>query len=351
MLLIRASITDKIPSPNYACYFFTGPKEEPAVTLAPVNPKTKLSPKCRYRRMRFPTNSRPYARLILTLSLLLSIGGCDELQHAPADPRQAIAEGWLDISTSQFDAAEALFIHAAETARPKSAEYLQARYGLANACQHRKPTSKTDEARAIYKTLVELDNAGEIGAWSSLALARIEHLNLYAAGHAKLPEPAEIEAVRRMYQVTIDSFPQTQAAEESAVYSGAALIEQMSAECATEGIAYLTAWIATHKESVYAPAAFGRLAAAYEILNRRTEQLDALIQSLGTDDDPLDDRSAIFYRIAMIADRFAAKPEIAKQYYRKLLENYPTDPRVYACKRNLHRLEGQLAGADEGGRR
>jgi tetratricopeptide (TPR) repeat protein len=118
---------------------------------------------------------------VLTLLAALSaiLPGCGEVTEFPKETKAAIEAGWTFYAVSEFDRAEAAFTHAATNAAPGSHEYFMAKFGLANAYQHRKPTAKTDEAKAAYEDIATQDKGGEIGGWSALALARIEHMKLY----------------------------------------------------------------------------------------------------------------------------------------------------------------------------
>lgn len=115
--------------------------------------------------------------LLVALSVLLP--GCGEVTEFPKETKAAIEAGWTFYAVSEFDRSEAAFTHAASSAAPNSHDYFMARFGLANAYQHRKPTPKTPEAKATFEEIASQDKGGEIGGWSALALARIDHMKLY----------------------------------------------------------------------------------------------------------------------------------------------------------------------------
>jgi len=345
------------------------------------------------------------------LALCLVMPGCVEEEEIPRETQAAITAGWTFFAVAEFDRAEAAFTQAAASAAPGSREYLLAKFGLGNACQHRKPTAKTEEAKKLYAELTRQDKGGDIGAWSALALVRIDHLKLYdverpggatetttgeylfvaiiilavaigmaiafwlkknyrvaglvvliavlvggirladwakakvtasggpAKAVANLPQEEELVPIREKYQRVMDAFPKTQAAEEAAVFYGETMIELLTEERVRQGIEYLKKWVTEHPGSLCLSAAYGQMANAYEMLDQRKEQLEALIKSDDNNKSEFSDRTGTYFRIATVAERYAEQPDIAKKYYQLFLKKYPTDQRVFWCKRGLKRLE------------
>jgi len=349
---------------------------------------------------------------VLLPALCLFAPGCGENADIPRGVKPAIEAGWTFFAVAEFERSEAAFNYAASAAAPGSPEYLMAKFGLANAYQHRKPTAKLTEAKAVYGKLATEDKGGEIGGWSALALARIDHMKLYdvdrpggvaetttaeylfvaiilvaamlgvvgafllkdrnrvaglvvvcaavvggieLAGWAKekatktgeaakvvanLPKAQELAELRKSYQRVMDEFPKTPAADEAAVFYGETMIELLAVDSIRQGIAYLKDWVDKHSDSMYVGAACSQMANGYEMLNMPKEQLQAMVKADDSNKDPLADHSWWYYRIAAVADRDAQEPEIAKKYYRLMLDRYPTDFRVFFCKQALKRLEG-----------
>jgi tetratricopeptide (TPR) repeat protein len=121
-------------------------------------------------------------KLVLPLLALSFAPGCEEPDHAPDDPRQAVVYGWDAMSSADYERAEAAFRKAQKRAAADSEEQKQAIFGLANSFQHRKPVSDYAEAEKYYSQLLEKDAGHELGGWSALAIARMHHLKLYEPG-------------------------------------------------------------------------------------------------------------------------------------------------------------------------
>jgi tetratricopeptide (TPR) repeat protein len=285
--------------------------------------------------------------LCLLAALLLS--GCNQEETVHKNPQDAIRDGWALITISDFDRAEAAFAHAEAASAPNSRELLLARYGLANAYQHRRPTPRYPEALKLYAEIAQQDKGGEIGAWSALAAARINHVSLYAVGReipagaqtgtGALPSAQELETLRAQYQNVISSFPGTLAAEESAVCIGSLLIEQIDEQHVKAGVAFLREWIALNPRSSYLYNAWRALAAGCDLLKDYKAQLAALLKAADARIDKDAERSAEFYRIAKVADTLANDPDVARRFYQRLIDEFPTNHRVFLCKRALERLK------------
>lgn len=300
-------------------------------------------------------------RNLLAAALCLGLASCQQQDALPQNSATAVAEGWNSLSTAEYDRAEELFVHAANSAKDDKRTYLLARFGLANVYQHRKPTPQLAEAEKVFNELVAADAGGDLGGWSCLAIARIHHIGLYeasrvsqgtgAAAAMKLPSSVELDTVRTDYQRVMDLFPKTMAAEEAAVFYGASFIEQIATEDVQRGIDFLKDWRARNMKSYYAGQACAVMAAGHELLKQWEPMIDALINSEDAHVYPEAEKAGLYYRIASIAEQHANKPEVAKTYYRKILDGYPTDFRIFWCRRALRRLGVEIADPPVGDHR
>ena len=300
--------------------------------------------------------------------LLAMLAGCEQKKY-PDDPRETLKLGWQQLSSAEYDSAEEAFQYAAAHAKAGSRDFLMARFGLANTMQNRKPVHDYDAAAAVYRELADADKGGEIGSWSALSIVRMQHLKLYEVGHTSggdfggstLPSDAELDAVRTEYDKIAVNFPNTDAADEGNMFTGASYIEEITPESIDKGIAYLRRWLQSHPKSHYVGHAWGLISSGYEIEARTkpelwTEVLDALIEQVKLKDPDKANVSGDYYHVARVAEIHANRPEIAKEYYWKLKKRYPTDARIFYCNRALKQLgdtvpddPDELAKAAKGG--
>jgi tetratricopeptide (TPR) repeat protein len=275
--------------------------------------------------------------LCLFIAILL-ISGCGHEEEISANPDTAIRSGWLYVSVSEFDRAETIFSKVIAGSTRGSRDELLARFGLANAYQHRKPLPKFKEAEEVYASLIKDDKEDEIGAWSALAIARMAHLQLYEVGKA-LPTKSDFAPVQNKYKEVVEKFTGSPAVDEAVVFLASCYVEQLRPEAARNAVGFLEPWISAHPASSHLSPAYFQLAAAHEILNDRKAQLQALIKA----DESRMDRNpdgGRYFKVASVAER-AGEIEIARKYYQKILKEFPTDFRGYWCKRGLKRLEAQ----------
>jgi tetratricopeptide (TPR) repeat protein len=276
--------------------------------------------------------------MLCICTVIFLISGCGHDEEISANPDAAIRSGWLYVSVSEFDRAESIFSKVIAGSTRGSRDELLARFGLANAYQHRKPLPKYQEAEEVYASLINDDKEGEIGGWSALAIARMAHLQLYEVGKL-LPTQTDLAPVQKKYQEVMKNFMGSPAADEAAVFFAGCYVEQLRPGAARGAVVFLEPWISAHPESAHLSAAYFQLAAAHEILNDRKAQLQALIKADETRVDRNPD-GARYFKVASVAE-LANEKEIARKYYQKTLKEFPTDFRVYWCKRGLSRLDSQ----------
>ena len=271
------------------------------------------------------------------LFFLAILSGCDQAEPLPADNHGALQAGWNLISLDEFDRAESVFQALAARCQPGTRDFYMARYGLGNAYQHRKPGAKLDEAKAVYAEVAAQDKGGEMGGWSALAFARIDHLRLFEVGKP-IPDDAALTAVQQEYRRVTSDFSTTMAAEEAALYDYSVDIEKLNEASLHTAVTRINAWIAAHPKSLYSSDAYGRLASAYEMLKESRGRMDALIKCCETALEPAAD-AMVYYEIAAIADLQLGDVQTARTYYRRVLIEYPYDKRAFWCTRALQRLE------------
>ena len=95
------------------------------------------------------------------------------------------------------------------------------------------------------------------------------------------------------------------------------------------------------------------MAVSYQTLNMPEERLRAEEQSLETTEvdptNPFTEFAWQYWNLATIAEFEVGDFDTARKYYRKLIEEYPTDIRLYGAKQALKRMDEVEAKIRGGG--
>ncbi|MBN1268185.1 MAG: tetratricopeptide repeat protein, partial [Kiritimatiellae bacterium] len=170
---------------------------------------------------------------------------------------------------------------------------------------------------------------------SRLGLARMKHL---------VPdgEEPDYNKVRKAYQEVIDRHPGHLAAEEAFIYLMATYISTLDPDDSRHALPLLKEFVADPAHKFIGPA-HSLIAVAHQNLGEHTERLQAEIDSLNATEidptNPFTEFSWQYWNIATIAEFELGDFETARTYYRKLIEEYPTDIRVYGAKQAILRME------------
>ena len=284
--------------------------------------------------------------LLIVALLAVAAGVCACAKRPAAGAREGgIQAAWLDYSLSEFDLAVEKFEAALASAAPGSDERLQALYGLATTWNLRRPGEDLDKARGLYEQVLEEAPQHDVAAWSLLGLARTKHL-------VPVGEDPDYPAVYRAYQEVIDRFPGHLAAEEAFIYLQAALISTLKEKETRQALAALEGFVKDPSKKFIGPA-YSLMAVSYQTLNMPEERLWAEQKSLETTEvdptNPFTEFAWQYWNLATIAEFEVGDFDTARKYYRKLIEEYPTDIRMYGAKQALKRMDEVEAKIRSGG--
>lgn len=276
-------------------------------------------------------------RLVWTWGLILCCGllGCTGPADRPA-PETLIATGWNQYRLGEFQSAVRSFQDALARAPDSSPAQPAARYGLATTWNLRRPGEDPEKAALLYREVMEQAPTSDLAAWSALALARMKALPVGG-------EYPALDVLVAAYQDVIDRFPHHSAGEEAFLFQQAAQLRQPDAERTRAVLEALDRFVAAHPASPWRSAAHELRAHCCKVLGRRDELLAATIQSWKTlEDDPLNpvkDESWAYWRIATVAEFETQDFELAREYYRKLIAEYPREQRVFLARQELRRMD------------
>lgn len=265
--------------------------------------------------------------------------GCQR-RDAPASgaPEKLIGLGWDDFRLGEYNRALRRFEAAARSCPAASPERLQALYGMATVWNLRLPLVDQDKelAEEIYRQLIREAPQSDLAAWSQLALARMKHL-------VRPGLDPDYHQVRRAYRQVIEQYPGRPAAEEAFIYLQSTYVATLQPEPTRRAVAALKKFIREHPDSGFVSAAWSLLAVSYDTLDMQKDRLHAELKALETREvdptNPFQENAWQYWNIATIAEFEVGDFETARRYYRKLIEEYPTDIRRFGCEKALERMD------------
>jgi tetratricopeptide (TPR) repeat protein len=267
------------------------------------------------------------------------------------DPAEQVRAGWQWYSQGDFDLAMKEFSGVLANAPANSHLCLQARYGLATTWDLRRPGEDVDRAATLYREVIAAAPTNDLAAWSSLALVRMK------ARTSPANESGQ-KALMDAYQEVIDRFPSHMATEEAFLLQQAARLEKPRAAENRAVLEALENFLQTHPWSPNRSTIYALIANCREILGLRERIAEAVFQQWKTSEidplNPVQDLSWTYWRIATVAEFETGDFATARDYYRRLIEEYPTEQRVFLARQELRRMDEleaslrQAAAKEEG---
>jgi tetratricopeptide (TPR) repeat protein len=280
---------------------------------------------------------------VVGVCLCACLAGCAKTQEK-LGPETRIGAGWDNYRLGEFSLALKDFQSAAANSPKGSDIQLAALYGEAAIWHLRRPDEDLERAAQLYRQVIELAPTNTLAAWSLLALARI----------TSLPVDGEAPGLKEQvaaYQEVVNRFPFHPAGEEALLMQQAAKLAVPDKAVTREVLDTLRQFIRTHPRSPWISAAHGLEGHCCLSLGRSEERLNATLQSWKTAEidpaNPMQDLSWTYWQIAVVAEFEAGDFATAREYYHKLISEYPTEQRVFLAKQELKRmdeLEARLRG-------
>ena len=259
--------------------------------------------------------------------------GCSDSGQA-LDPAAQLSWGWQQYRTGEYNQAARAFESALQSPQT-SEEHIKALYGLGTVWSLRAPGPDPAKAAGYFHQVIEQNPKHDLAAWSQLALARMKHL----APVGTEPDYAE---VRQAYQVCIDSFPGHLASQEAFILQQSTYVATLKPEDAQKAIDALQGFIKSQPRSGFVSPAYMLLSEAYTVLSQMDTALASRVSALESAERDVDsgqDKAIDYWKVAVIAEFDAGDFKIARKFYRALIDEYPTDMRVYGAKLALKRMD------------
>jgi len=278
-------------------------------------------------------------RFLLTAWVVIASAGCFGPRQAEKLPAgELIRLAWDDFRLQEYKRALRRFQAALDQAPTGSVERCQALYGMATVWNLRLPLADQDKKRAarLYRQVIDEAPESDLAAWSMLALARMKHL-------VPPGRDPDYDEVRRAYQKVLERYPGTLAADEAFIYLQSTYVATLEPGPTRKAVKALKKFIRERPDSGFISAAWSLLAVSYQTLDMQKERLDAELHALATREvdpsNPYQDNAWQYWNIATIAEFEVGDFDTARRYYRKLIQEYPTDIRRYGCEQALKRMD------------
>lgn len=273
------------------------------------------------------------------LSLLVALPGavCVRADSVSA----ALDAGWENYRLSEFDRASRFFEQAMTLATNAPTLRARAQYGLGVTWSLRRPGEDRVKAERYYQQVLKEKADPDVTAWTALALARLQHLVPVGA------EP-DMPAVRLAYDAVIRDYPGHLAAKEAFIYKMSTFIASLEEVETRYAVAALRKFVSEPGAKEFLQPAWSLMAVGYTTLNQQADRLHAEIMSLQTTEsdpsNPFTEFAWAYWNIATIAEFELGDFEQARRYYRRLIDEYPRDIRVYGARQALERMDHVEAG-------
>ncbi|MET0223276.1 MAG: tetratricopeptide repeat protein [Terrimicrobium sp.] len=289
---------------------------------------------------------RQYIRDIVACAtgMLLVLEGCAPKRSA-SSPEEEIREGWQQYRLSEFNAAVKIF-RVVEASQPRGSEYhIQALYGEASCWNHRRDGRDIARAVAGYRAVIEEAPDNPLAAWCALDIVRTRHL-------VPADQTIDYQALVRDYADVYRRYPQTPAGEEAFLYGSNLALPRAGPEEAGKLLQSVNEFLASHPKTPYLSQFYGIIAECYRKMDEPDRRIDYLIKALQArpvePSTPSDDRSTAYWNIAYAAEFEAGNFPLAREYYERLMTEYPQDIRVFGARRALERMNAVEMALREG---
>jgi tetratricopeptide (TPR) repeat protein len=260
-------------------------------------------------------------------------------------PDEQIQEGWKRYRLSEFSEALHIF-ESVEASQPRGSEaYLQSLYGQASCWNHRRDGRDSAKAISYYQEVITQAPANPLAAWCALDIVRATHL-------APADQERDYPKLAEEYGEVYKKYPDTLAGEEAFVYEIRLTLPTASADQARAKLSEIEGFLEQHPNTPFRSPLYLLMAEAYHRLNEEEKRLDYMIKAIEAREvdprTPFFELSTAYWNIAYAAEFEAGNFEIAREYYQRLINEFPRESRVFASRKALARMDAVEAAVREG---
>ena len=285
----------------------------------------------------------PPVVLCFGCAIALFIAGCRDGDAGPAGAGDTLKQGWQQYRLSEFRSAIATFERIRRTQRPGSELYLQALYGEAACWNNRRDGRDSERASTLYRELIHTAPAHPLASWSALDLVKIRHL-------APADQEIDYPNLIREYEEVHTRYPGTPAGTEAFLYSNSLSLALADAEGARDISRRVESHLTSHPATPFLSQFHEILAGAAHRTGDENSRLRHLSKAMETRESLglADDRATTYWQIAYAAEFDAGNLDLAREYYRRLITEYPQDIRVFGARKAIERMDAVEVAARAG---
>ena len=262
-----------------------------------------------------------------------------------ATPEEQIREGWNRYRLSEFGEALDIF-ESVEASQPRGSEaYLQSLFGMASCWNHRRDGRDTAKAISLYQEVIAQAPTNPLAAWCALDIVRAKHL-------AGADQERDYPKLAQEYGEVYKKYPDTLAGEEAFVYQIRLTLPTATADEARRKLGETEAFLDRHPKTPFRSSLYTLMAEGSHRLNEEEKRLDYMIKAIETREvdprTPFFELSTAYWNIAYAAEFEAGNFALAREYYQRLINEFPRESRVFASRKALARMDTVEAAVREG---
>lgn len=262
-------------------------------------------------------------------------GGCTPVKDR-SKPEARLTSGWNNYRLGEFSLALKDFQAVVQETAPATPIHLAALYGEATTWSLRRPDEDNVHAAELFHQVIDQAPTDSLAAWSWLALARIKALPVDGM-------PADHRQQVEAYQEVVSRFPKHLAGEEAFLMQQAAILSVPGTNGVGEVLAALRTFTRDHPDTPWLSAAYGLQGHCCAVLGLAQERVEASVKAWKSAEidpaNPIQDRSWTYWQIATLAEFETGDFDMAREYYRKLIAEYPSEQKIFLAKQELNRMD------------
>jgi tetratricopeptide (TPR) repeat protein len=248
---------------------------------------------------------------------------------------ELLAKAAWEVRVFSFDNGYDLFKKAMAQSTEGSEEWQQAVFGAAMSIQQMTPpdADKMAKAEEFYGLLIQKTPKSKYIPRSMMMMGRIKELRDF------FDDKINLEEARGWYQRVVDTWPKDRIAGEATFRIAATYVQTYDEKQVKKGIKILEDWLQKHPDDPMASGMWQYLGDTYfSPLEEYRKSLNCYIKA---DEIGLLEKGRegpVYWRMAVMAEKFLKDRQNAVKYYTKIITLVPTSGKAYMSQLALAKL-------------